>query len=62
MVLMLARLQVPTPLSVAGAVLILASTAFLGIFVRRQQVASQPHASYAPLPAGPADAARPIPA
>ena len=58
--LMRACVQVPTPLSVAGAVLILASTAFLGIFVRRQQVASQPHASYAPILAGPADAARPI--
>lgn len=59
MLLMRAWLQVPTPLSVAGAVLILASTAFLGIFVRRQQVAAQPHASYAQIPAGPADAARP---
>ena len=58
-VLMCASVQVPTPLSVAGAVLILASTAFLGIFVRRQQVASQPHGSYAPLPAGTADAASP---
>ncbi|KAK9826110.1 hypothetical protein WJX81_004310 [Elliptochloris bilobata] len=51
--------EVPTPYSVAGAVLILASTAFLGIFVRRQQVAHQPHAAYAPLPAGPSDASRP---
>ena len=33
--------QVPTIYSLGGAVLILASTAFLGIFVRRQQVAHQ---------------------
>jgi hypothetical protein len=52
--------QVPTPLSVGGAALVLASTAFLGVFVRRQQVADQsPAAGAGAYSALPADAARP---